>query len=182
MAGLQCGGCGKGIRYHDEPNGIELILFPIETWKNITESKYDPNNEKMRSEYLVPSPYLYQSDSVYEDFMGLFNYMWRRPQCGTLHVFDRERNINVIKTYIPTKRQVNVDLSCGYSSVIYDDLTWFEVAEHPVPNTEIERLYPPTYYAVAQGEYLALFTDKILSRRAGSFEAKDVSDQHYQVD
>ncbi len=34
MALLKCSNCGYGIRYHDEPCGIEYMFIPIEVWDN----------------------------------------------------------------------------------------------------------------------------------------------------
>ena len=177
MAGIKCGRCGEEINHHGEPNGIELILFSAEIWKTVTESKYDPDNVKMHTEYRVPEPYWFKSDKIYDDFRGKFRYIWRCPKCGTLHVFDADHNVYVVKIWVPTKKPIEVDFSLGHTHVIYDDFTWSDVTELSLPNTEIESRFPPNYYAVVQEDRLMLFKDGRLTQIAGCFKEIEVPNQ-----
>lgn len=163
MAGLKCEHCGHGIRYHGEPNGIELIMFSEAAWKSVVESTYDPLHEKIHDEYPVPCPYLYTTDTIYDDFRGFYCKIWKCPQCGTLHVFDNNDITRVIKVFIPCVDEVKDDRNAGDRFVIYDDMTWEQITELSIPNTEIERYYPPTFYALVAGNGLSLYADKNLT-------------------
>ena len=45
MATLKCKICEYGIHYNSEPSGIEYIFIKNEDWKEICDSKFDPNNK-----------------------------------------------------------------------------------------------------------------------------------------
>ncbi len=177
MASLKCGNCKEGIHYHGEPNGIELHVFSSDVWKEVIESKYNPEAPKMHTEYLTPSPYFYTSETILHDFKGMYCDIWRCPNCGTLHVFDADHNVYVVKIWVPTKKPIEVDFSHGHTHVIYDDFTWSDVTELSLPNTEIESRFPPNYYAVVQEDCLMLFKDGRLTQSAGSFKAIEVPNQ-----
>ncbi|MBQ1863241.1 MAG: hypothetical protein II561_10750 [Thermoguttaceae bacterium] len=175
MASLKCGKCKEGIHYHGEPNGIELHVFSSDVWKEVIESKYNPEAPKMHTEYLTPSPYFYTSETILHDFKGMYCDIWRCPNCGTLHVFDAADGNRVASTYVPAETPFEVDTNQSFTHVIYDDFAWFEFYETPTPNTELEQNIPPTYYAVVSGNRLALFKDKKLSQFAGCYQALDES-------
>lgn len=161
MAGLKCNHCGNAIRYHGEPNGTELIMFTSKTWKAITDSVYDPTNEVFHTEYVIPSPYLYQADTICSDFKGQFCKIWKCPHCGTLHIFDMINTCEVVAVYIKCEYSENSIENVSQEYVIFDDIIWDKITELSIPNMELPNLFKPSFYASVNKEYLLLYVDSI---------------------
>ena len=154
MAGLACSQCGAGIRYHGEPCGIEYTIFHNDVWNTITSTVYDKENERIHEEWLVPGPYLYQSDTIWDDFKNEYQDAWVCPKCGAVMVF-KIGGIVVDRAYAPVYENQEIKPT-GISYVVFSDYLWDEITELSIPVSEIPNRFKPSYLAVANEEYMWL--------------------------
>lgn len=159
MAGLKCNHCGCSIRYHGELDGTELVMFTAEKWREITTSVYDPKNEVIHTEYVIPSPYLYQADTIYDDFKGQYCKIWKCPNCGTLHIFNTKNSLEVVSVYTECNTVTNI--YGGEEYVIFDDITWDKITELSIPNKDIPALFKPSFLAAITKTYMVIYVDDI---------------------
>ncbi|MEE3451332.1 MAG: hypothetical protein VZR27_11680 [Acutalibacteraceae bacterium] len=161
MAGLKCSYCGGSIRYHDMPNGIEHTVFSMKNWEKLVSTVYDPNNERMHEEWNTPGPYLYRSDTIWEDFEDDYFEVWVCPHCGTIAVFDNRR-LYVRAVYTPINDDVEVDWNAD-KYVVFSDYVWEEIAESSIPVSEIPNKFKASYYVIANSDYVWLFNSNFES-------------------
>ena len=162
MAGLKCINCGNGIRYHDEPNGIEYTIFSEDAWKKVITTEYDPNNEMIHTEWLVPGPYLYQADTIWEDFKNEYQEAWVCPKCGTIAVFVKG-GIQVESVCVPFDEDIETAPN-GTSYVVFSDYLWDEITDLSIPVSKIPDTYKPSFVAVANDDYMWLLSSDLKDR------------------
>ena len=155
MAGLKCSHCGEGIRYHGMPNGIEHTVFTLKNWEKIVSTVYDPNNERIHEEWNTPVPYLYRSDTIWEDFEDDYFEVWVCPYCGTIAVFDNSR-LHVKAVYTPINENIAVDKRAE-KFVVFSDYDWEKIEDSLIPVSEIPNKFKASYYAMANSNYVWLF-------------------------
>ena len=155
MAGLKCSNCGGSIRYHGIPNGIEYTVFPIENWNKIISCIYNPDDERIHEEWPVPGPYLYRTDTIWEDFKDDYFEVWVCPHCGTLEVFDNS-GVHVKAVYRINDDKIKIDNNAK-KYIAFSDYVWEKVTESSIPVSEIPDKYESSYYIIANSDYVWLF-------------------------
>lgn len=135
MSSLKCGICGEGLHHHGEPNGIEYIFFPAESWQQL----------------LAENPV---SDLVELDFPGTFRKLWRCPDCQSLMVFGADE-ATVVSTYKLTAEPIDDDGDARLFFA-YSDITWDELTERGLDMQTISTLIQPLRVAVT-GDYLSIY-------------------------
>ncbi len=137
MASLQCSGCGEGIHYHGEPEGIEYVAFELDSWNSLIDTdltiiSYDEHTDR----YLT---------------------MWRCPECGTMHVFKPNSNW-VWKVFKPCN-ETTLSVAGGTEYIIFDDHNYFDITETDITGKEYMNTYPEKsrMYGVILGNKMVFF-------------------------
>ena len=175
MAGLKCSYCGGSIRYHGIPNGIEHTVFSKESWNKIISTMYDPKNERMHNEWPIPGPYLYRSDTIWEDFKEEYFEVWVCPHCGTLAIFD-SKQIRVKAVYAPTENKPQIDKQ-GKMYVVFSDYIWEEITEISIPISQIPSKFKPSCVAIANEEYIWLLNSEQESENTKIYHRIAISEE-----
>ena len=107
MSGLKCSGCGGSIRYHGEPNGIELTAISQEMWNTFSST------DKPIICYLL--------DGNDDYFL-----IWRCPECGCLHAFEGY-SPKVWHAYFFT--DTAPDMTSARKYLIFSDDLFYDISE-----------------------------------------------------
>lgn len=158
MSGLKCSVCGGSIRYHGIPNGVQYTVFPLKNWEKIISTVYDPNNERIHEEWNTPGPYLYRSDTIWEDFEDDYFEVSVCPHCGTLAVLDYD-GIHVKAVYTPINENIAVDKR-SEKFIVFSDYDWEKIENSLIPVSEIPNKFKASYYVAANGDYVWLFNSQ----------------------
>ena len=136
MASLKCSNCGEGIRYHDEADGTQYIVFPEKIWNNLMESK------------MFVSRYILDGTNDY-------HIAWKCKKCGTIHIFKQE-NTEVLSVYRPIEID-NANMYQNARYVVFSDLDWDTITEDQIYGTDISEKFPdcvPRLF-IRSGNYLS---------------------------
>ena len=145
MASLKCSNCGHGIHYHDEANGIELHLFDIDEFHNMTKSNI--GIAKFRC-----------------DEIKKHRYIWRCDECGAIHLFAAD-DVHVQYVYKAIKiddykKEISVSDKCDW--VLFSDLTWDNISEAGLNWQDTIKMFPNAEYLFVKfnEEYFLVYSDE----------------------
>ncbi|MCM1578387.1 MAG: hypothetical protein NC078_06285 [Ruminococcus sp.] len=152
MGSLKCSGCGFGIHYHSEANGIEYSAVPFDDWQTYRKSA---------------TPvicFVSDKDSPWIIF-------WKCPECGTFHKFDEHWHVD--KVYKP---DFDDRTPCTDGEKVYlfsDFLLDWEIGEEELTASQFENSpnYGRTLFAVLTNENMSVFSDRECTRFLLKFKA-----------
>ena len=137
MASLKCSFCGEGIRYHDEADGTQYIVFRDMDWEILKKSE------------LYVSRYMLDGNQEY--FL-----IWKCKKCGTIHVFKDGGNA-VTSAYKPIESRKN-HITSGENYIAFSDYDWDTMTETRIYGKDIEKVCPNCkYYKITKtGKHLVI--------------------------
>ncbi|MCF0229573.1 MAG: hypothetical protein HUJ76_07790 [Parasporobacterium sp.] len=151
MASLKCSKCGEGIHFHSIPQDIEYTYIPKSTWIDICNSRFNKSAIVMDSSGMHPK--LFRSDTIENDFEGNIYKMWKCPNCGTMHLFDKNGHVNeVFEEASTTEKNALLD-----EGLVFSDYYWDNLTEKAVPD-ELLKSERPTYYC-RKGKDVLFFSE-----------------------
>ncbi len=141
MASILCSNCSTGIHYHSEPQGIEYMFFEVEKWKEICNSRFNPQFKEISNDGY---PKLYKTDTIEEDFKGEFIKLWRCPKCKSLMLFGD--NGKVVTCFIPKEKVLLGNLKL--EGLAFADDLWERITEKARPDMELKGQQPSVYVRI----------------------------------
>lgn len=153
MASLKCNNCGFGIRYHDEPNGIEYTAFSVELWNTFAKT------DKPILRYVLDGD---------DDFLCI----WRCPECGCIHTFEAYHS-TLKQAYAPCVENVTPAVARKYR--VFIDYLFDDVAERDLSAEEFDNSgeYPTDsfFYAMVADNSVIVYADEACTKPLKYFTA-----------
>ena len=139
MASILCSKCNTGIHYHSEPQGIEYYFIKQDDWKEICQSKFNPDKKEMNH---TRYPRLYRTDTLEDDFAKSIVKMWKCPNCGTFMLFDNRGNVT--KTY--EESNVSFVGESIFEGIYFDDYLWDQITNASKPDISLHGQKPSGFF------------------------------------
>ncbi len=155
MASLKCSKCGRGIHYHDEPNGTEWIVFELKTWEKLLSSQKELSS--------------YKSDTN----SGWYS-IWKCSECGTLHVF-KTNEIHLYKAFEYTDN-IFCEKDKGEKCIAFEDLVWDQITETEETGNVFDGPFKevPRAYIIIYDKSIVVFSNEEYERPEKQYKLIDI--------
>lgn len=145
MGSLKCSGCGFGIHYHDEPNGIQYSAVPLDKWE-----MYKKTNTPVMC--------------FVSDIDNSWIIMWKCPECGAFHRYDEHWRVST--AYKPDFDDRVPDIS-GTRLILFSDFLFdYTIGEEDLTASQFEESshYKRTLFAILNDESISVFSNRECTR------------------
>lgn len=119
---------------------------------------------------------MYNADTIFDDFKGLYGKLWVCPECHSIHIFSISNPSTVSCVYIPIQNRDILTNVTDKKYILFEDILWDTITDLTIPTIEIPKYFSPTYYANQYNNYLVLFKQEQAEKPIKTYIKLEVKD------